>query len=227
MNLSSETLNILKSFSTINSSIAFNIGSKIRTTSVSKNILAEVVVDEVFDRKFGVYDLNQFLTVLSMYKDGFDIEFGPVNAVITGMSGRSVTNYRLCDPEMVIKPDENNDIEMPDTEIQFELTGDDLAWIIRTASILGSPKIAVESKGDKISLLLFDPKNDAASVNTLDVGVGNGDEYQIVFGIEMFRLISGSYDVKISSQGIAHFKHKTVNLQYWMSTDKGSFYRKG
>ena len=34
-----------------------------------KNILAEVQVDEEFERDFGIYDLNQFLNSMSLFKD--------------------------------------------------------------------------------------------------------------------------------------------------------------
>ena len=46
MKLSDKTLSVLKNFSTINQSILFKQGSKLRTISVMKNILAEVTIDE-------------------------------------------------------------------------------------------------------------------------------------------------------------------------------------
>jgi hypothetical protein len=39
-------------------------------------------------------------------------------------------------------------------------------------------------------------------------------------------MISGAYEVKISSKGISNFKHKTLNLQYWIATETGSKYEK-
>jgi hypothetical protein len=33
-------------------------------------------------------------------------------------------------------------------------------------------------------------------------------------------LLNGGYDVQISSKGISNFKHKTVQLQYFISTEK-------
>ena len=46
MKLSDKTINLLKNFSTINQSILFKHGSKLRTISVMKNILAEATIDE-------------------------------------------------------------------------------------------------------------------------------------------------------------------------------------
>jgi len=36
--------------------------------------------------------------------------------------------------------------------------------------------------------------------------------------------MSGGYQVKISSKGIAHFRHETSKLQYWIATEQNSNY---
>ena len=54
MQLSEKTISLLKNFSGINQSILFKEGNKLRTISVMKNILAEVQVDEEFERDFGI-----------------------------------------------------------------------------------------------------------------------------------------------------------------------------
>ena len=69
MKLSDSTLSLLKNFSSINQSILFKEGSKLRTISVMKNILAEATVNEEFARDFGIYDLNQFLNGLSLHQN--------------------------------------------------------------------------------------------------------------------------------------------------------------
>ena len=50
MKLSDKTIKLLKNFSSINQSILFKEGSKLRTISVMKNILAEATVDEEFPK---------------------------------------------------------------------------------------------------------------------------------------------------------------------------------
>jgi hypothetical protein len=69
MKLSDKTISLLKNFSSINQSILFKEGNKLRTISVMKNILAEATVSEDFSKDFGVYDLNQFLNGLSLYNN--------------------------------------------------------------------------------------------------------------------------------------------------------------
>lgn len=225
MKLSNDTLNILKNFASINTGIVFHQGKTIKTISGNKNILAEATITEEIPVEFGVYDLNNFLTVLSLHKEEPVIDFGDKMAVISGLSGRSRLNYRFCDPTMVVAPPAKP-IAMPDAEIAFELSDSDLEWVIRSSSVLSSPNIAVVSDGSKISLQCFDATNDAASTNTLDVTDGNGDRFKMIFKTEALKMIPGSYDVRVSSKGVSHFRNKAKDLQYWITTEAGSTYSK-
>jgi hypothetical protein len=69
MKLSDNTLTILKNFAGINNSILVKQGTKLRTISVAKNILAEADIIEEFPRNFAIYDLNQFLNGLGLHQD--------------------------------------------------------------------------------------------------------------------------------------------------------------
>jgi hypothetical protein len=115
---------------------------------------------------------------------------------------------------------------MPDPEISFELSAEDFDWILRAANVLSSPHIAIESDGEKIFATTFDVMNDASHTDSLDVFKGNGDKYRMIFKTENFKMLAGGYDVKISSKGISHFKHKTSAIQYWIATETGSSFTK-
>jgi len=67
MNLSTDTLAILKNFSEINNNILFKPGSKLNTISAMKNILAEATITEKFDTEFGIYDLSEFLRAVELF----------------------------------------------------------------------------------------------------------------------------------------------------------------
>ena len=58
MKLSTETLNILKSFSAINNGIEFKQSNKLKTISPSRALLAEVTLKDTFPDSFCVEDLN-------------------------------------------------------------------------------------------------------------------------------------------------------------------------
>lgn len=219
MKLSNETLTILKNFANINSGIFFKQGKKLSTVSSSKTILAEVELSDEFPQDFGIYDLNKFLSVLSLYKDNAELEFDPVNVTIG--SGRTKTKYRLTDKTMIVAPPDKQ-LTLPSTDVEFTLTAEDYDWVIKTANILQSPNVAVESDGDVVKLVMFDVSNDAADISSIDLDVQpQGKRYKLVFKTENLKMIPGSYDVKISSKGISNFKNEKANLQYWIATEAG------
>lgn len=224
MKLSGDTINVLKNFGAINQGILFKKGNILRTISSQKNVLAQVKVSEEFPEEFGVYDLNNFLSVVSLHKDDTTFEFDDKHVLIVGKSGRSKIKYRFCDKtQIVVAPDK--ELEVPNPEITFHLSNDDLEWVLRAANVLSSPQIAVESDGSKINIVTLDTTNDASHTDSLEIGDGNGSKYKMIFRTEnISKLMQGSYDVSISSKGISHFRNGEKELQYWITTETGSKY---
>lgn len=226
MKLSNNTLSVLKNFGVINQGILFKQGKTVRTVSPQKNILAEANIEEKFSKEFGIYDLNNFLSVVSLHKDDPSFDFGEKDVAIVGNNGRSKIKYRFCDPSMLIIPPEKN-ITLPNPEIEFELSVDDFDWIMRAAAVLSSPQIAVESDGKTMSIVTLDLQNDSANTDSLEISEGDGSVYRMVFKTEnISKLMRGSYNIKISSKGISQFQNKDVDLIYWISTESSSKFGK-
>jgi hypothetical protein len=222
MKLSNETLSVLKNFGAINQGIFFRKGKTLKTVSSHKNILAQVDINEDIPADFGVYDLNNFLSVVSLHKDDPSFDFDEKHVVIVGNKGRSKIKYRFCEPTMIVVPPEK-EISMPDPEISFSLTAEDFDWILRAASVLSSPHIAIESDGAKVSVVTLDLQNDSAHTDSLEIGNGDGNKYRMIFKTEnISKVLPGGYDVSISSKGVSHFKNKNIPLQYWVTTEQGS-----
>ena len=222
MKLSNETLSVLKNFGAINQGIFFRKGKTLKTVSSHQNILAQVDINEDIPADFGVYDLINFLSVVSLHKDDPSFDFDEKHVVIVGNKGRSRIKYRFCEPTMIVTPLEK-EIAMPDPEINFSLTAEDFDWILRAASVLASPHIAIESDGSKVSVLTLDLQNDSAHTDSLDIADGDDNKYRMVFKTEnISKVLPGSYDVLISSKGVSHFKNKNLPLQYWVTTEQGS-----
>ena len=154
------------------------------------------------------------------------IDFDEANVLISGLQGRSKIKYRFCASSMIVAaPDKN--LELNNPEIKFDLSAEDFDWILRAANVLSSPHIAIESDGSKVSVTAFDLQNDAAHTESLEVSKSNGDKYKMLFKTENLKMLAGAYSVTISSKGIAHFKHKSMSIQYWIATEAGSKYEKG
>ena len=75
MNLTSDTIAILKNFSDINQNILVKTWQyKLQTISTLKNILAEADVTEKFDQEFAIYDLPEFLRAVDLF-DKSELKF--------------------------------------------------------------------------------------------------------------------------------------------------------
>ena len=104
MKLSSETVNVMKNFSTINQNILIKEGTQLRTMSTMKNILAEAPIKATFPREFGIYDLNEFLGVLTLVNDA-ELEFDS-ESFLTINGGRTKIKYFFSDSSILTTPPE-------------------------------------------------------------------------------------------------------------------------
>jgi hypothetical protein len=200
----------------------------VKTVSTHKNILATAEISDEIPSDFGIYDLNEFLSVVSLHKDDLSLDFESKNVVISGLKGRSKIKYRACEPSMIVTPPEKT-LTMPDAEISFDLSAEDFRWIMDSANVLGSPQICVMSDGETVSLNTVDTANDSAHTESLQLdAAATGDKYKMIFKTEnISKVLAGSYEVKVSSKGISHFSNKKFPLQYWITTEVGSTFSGG
>ena len=221
MKLSKHTLNMLKNFSDINMSIEIKKGSVLRTVSVQKNILAQAELEDEFPKDFAIYELNRFLGAVSLFDDP-ELEFN-AKSVNIGTTKHSA-DYVYCDPSMIVTPPENN-ITFPDPEVKFTLTQDSLSQVMRASNVLGTPEIAIEGgphPNDSIRIKALDVNNDSTDTFQVVLDEKSGHTFRFVFKTENMKMVSGNYDVEISSKGISHFSLQGTKLQYWIATESTS-----
>lgn len=225
MKLSPNCVTVLKNFSNINSGIYINAGTVLTTVSPAKDILASVTVEDDFPVSFGIYDLNEFLSVLSLHKESPELEFDEHHVIIKGMTGRSKIKYRFTDKQMIVTPPDKK-IKFDAPEVEFEMKNDDYKWITTAASVLKSPNIAIRSDGTEVSFVTFDSKDDSKSTDSLDIDTpGNGDSYNMFYKSENFAKIHpGDYEVKFLSKGISSYTNKAFPLQYYIMFESKSVY---
>jgi hypothetical protein len=221
MKLSNETLAILKNFATINQGLYFTEGNELSTKSLQGNILAVAKIEESIPVNFGIYDLNNLLSVISLYKTGAELEFDSKHILIKGLGGRSTIKYRMTDPSMLVIPGDKRP-KLPSVDVELNLTIDDLNWIMRSANVLNSTHISVESDGENVVMNTFDAKNDSAHTNSVKMNVVSDKKFKLVFKTENLKMIPSDYNVQICAKGIAKFEN--TNLTYWISLETNSTY---
>lgn len=218
MKLSNETLTILKNFASINSGLEFKEGNKLATMSPTKTVLAKATIADSFPQTFCVYDLNEFLSVYSLYKDS-EFDFDDVNVIFK--SGRNKIKYRKTPKTMIVTVPEK-ELNLPSVDVQFTFKDEDFAGVMKSASVLQSPNVSIESDGEKIYVSCFNSTNDSAHTTLTEVAEGNGNKFKAVFNTENLKMIPGTYDVEISSKGLALFTSKDGTLKYWIAVESKS-----
>ena len=118
MKLSDNTVALLKNFAGINNSILVKQGTKLRTISVAKNILAEAEIKEEFEKDFAIYDLNQFLNGLGLHQDP-ELDFKE-DSYLTIREGKRRVKYFFADPNVIISPPDK-EIQLPTKDACFQL----------------------------------------------------------------------------------------------------------
>ena len=220
MQISDDTIEVLKNFSTINPSLSFKAGNTIRTVSEQKNILAQAVIGESLPMNFAIYELNQFLGLASLY-DKPDFAFGEKEVVIS--EGSSKSKYTYTDPSMVTSaPDKN--LELDNADVSVKISADDMKRVLSAANQLGLPEVVVRGGEGSVSIVATDTKNPTSNEHSVSLGSTN-DVFSMVFKTEnLQKLGTSDYDVAISKAGIAHFKSTSKNIQYWIATETNSSY---
>jgi len=223
MKLSNETQAVLKNFAAINSNIVINTGTELKTISEAKNILAKASVSESFDTPFGIYDLNEFLGVMSMFDDP-ELTVADDALSIKISQGRRSVKYFFSAPDILTSP--SKDIVMPSAEVTFTLTQDDMAQLRKAAATLGVTDVVVTNKsdGNGIEILVTDVKDSTANVFSVDTDTTSccSDKFKFVFNIGNFKFVGGDYEITISNKLISHFKNLNAPIEYWVALEKNS-----
>ena len=221
MKLSDKTVNLLKNFSNINQSILFKEGSKLRTISVMKNILAEAEVNESFPKDFGIYDLNQFLNGMGLHQNP-DLDFENEGHVVI-KEGRMRSKYFFADPSVIVTPPDKN-LDLPSEDVSFEMNTQQLDRLLKAAAIYQLPDLSVIGKAGVVKILVRDKKNDTS--NDFAITVGETDkEFVFNFKVENIKIIPGTYDVVVSQKLLSRFKCKDYELTYFIALEPDSSFQ--
>lgn len=222
MKLSTDTLSVLKNFSTIQPNIVFRSGNTLKTIAEAKNIVAKATIPETIPQDFGIYDLTDFLSSMSLFSDP-TMSFSDDGKSATFSEGKSSLTYFFSDETSLTYP--QKDVAMPPIDVKFVLTADTLKALQRATSLLSVSTVSVESVGSGIVVRVKDPKNSTSNSFGTEVECEpQQHNFKFHFDISNFKLLPGDYDVSISGKLISHFQHKTFPIEYWIALEKTSTY---
>jgi hypothetical protein len=215
--LSKKTFDVLKNFSTINSSIVFRQGSTVRTISNAENILAAFSSEEVFPMDFAIYDLSQFLSGISLFNNP-ELEFSSSDFVSIRGGGKSA-RYYFSDPEITLKSAPEKNVKFPGADIQFNITGEDLLSLQKASAVYSLPDLTFQSKDNQIKLILRDKENDTSNTYEQSISGDCTGDYSLDVKIENIRLFPGDYVVKVSKHLISEWTNQNLDLTYYIALE--------
>ena len=220
MKLSEQTVSILKNFSTINQNLVIKEGSEISTMSAMKNIVSKAKVEETFPVEFAIYDLNEFLSAMSLFTNP-DLDFNDNFVVITeaGSNSKSL-KYWYSEPSVVTTP--SKEITMPSVDVEFPMNSGILSEVQKAAAVIGAPDMVLEDD----ELRVTDKKNDTANSYSTSLDTKSDDDasYKFWFKVENLKLLPGDYDVQVSEKRISHFQNTKLPIEYFIALEPESSY---
>ena len=215
MNLSKKTLEVLKNFATINSNFYYSGEGTIKTISPMKNILANSTIEEDLP-EFGIYDLSEFLSVLSLYRSPC-LDFSE-NYVDISWKDKVNTAVRFHFAAKNILTVSDKTITINDFFVSIKLPKDMLSDTVKSAAVLQLSDIVLKSDGITTTFGVIDKKD--GNKNSHLTVIDNADpttEYEFYFKYENLKMIPNDYTLSISTAGIAKFESEDVT--YWVATE--------
>lgn len=219
--ISDSTLDVLKSFSSINSSIVLKPGKTIRTISNQKTIMAVANIEDEIVNTSAIYDVSRFLGTVSLFEKP---TFEANGMIITIKSGKEKVNYTLADSSMIIQPpDKEIEDIMPAADVTLKVTWNDIQKVLKAAATLSLPEISFTGNEEEIVLEAIDSKNPTSDRFGTVVGTNDsGKKFNLYIKVENIKLIPGDYTVSLSTKGLSNFKNEKVS--YLIAVESKSTY---
>ena len=217
MKISSDTINILKNFSGINANLVFKPGKELKTLSEAKTIMASASILEDFPVEFGVYDLNEFLSLFSLM-DNPELDFS--DKLLTMSDGSQKIKYFYSEIDILTQP--TKDINMPECEVELDISSSNLDKIRKAAAVLGHSELSFSSQGGEVVASVFNEKDSTANTFDINLGTTSTETFNYVFSISNLKMLQGDYKVSISSKLISNWRNADNPLDYFIALEKSS-----
>ncbi len=228
MKLNENTMAVLTNFANIQKNLVLQQGSNVvRTIADAKNVMAYATLDQNFDKQVGIYDLSQFISVVSLV-DHPEVSFGDEFMTVSDESGRSSVKFFYAD-EKILTNVPDKEIILPSVDVSFVLDAATLNKVRKASAALGHTKMTicpadtvVPDHGVRLSVV--DNTDETSNVFTIDVPgrCESGSDYMFVMNIDNMTLVPGDYEVEISQRLLTKFKNKNVDVHYFIALEKSS-----
>ena len=215
MKLSDNTLSVLKNFASINSGVVLNPGKVQKTISPEKSILVEATLEDDIPTQFGIYDLNQFLSNLTLVKNT-EITFD--KDAVTIFDGEMSFNYLACSPNLVITPPDK-ELTLKTVDVKFTLLNSSFQNWIKRAVLNSIPNLSVIGKNGELLIKIHEKANDTSNHGSVKIGDYAGKDFVATFKTENLKLLPDDYTVEVQAGAFAKFTNQNNTLTYFVALE--------
>jgi hypothetical protein len=217
MELSKTTVDILSCFSGINTNLVIREGNVISTKSQNSTIYAEFEGEDTFDKQVSIFNLTEFLGAYAAFTKP---ELILDDKYCTIKEGQQKVKYVYADESLLTIP--NKSVKLPSTEIEFQLTADDLAKLIKMAGVLAVDDLVFVGDGKGIVAKVCDDKNPTG--NSFDIGLDASTDlkFNVKLKVDKLKMPKGAYNVKISNKKVGQFTHMELKLRVMIALETSS-----
>jgi hypothetical protein len=223
MNISKETLSVIKNFSTINPVIYLGDPDAIRVISPSKAIIGVFQSEEKMDHDCVFWDWPTLLSTLdTMGAEKANLEFEDKFVKITSEDKSSLKYFYT--PAIVVsqsnpKPkDFKSYAKEMDTDFEFELSSEVLAKTMKVARVMNLSMLEVTFEDGKGTITAVDDSGKVNHCFHQDIeGKGSG---KINIYLNSMNIIPGSYSVTAKTNLFSKWTNKDIPLFYIVAAKK-------
>ena len=215
MKLSENTLAVLKNFASINSGVVLKAGKAQRTISPEKSILVEASIEDDIPSEMGIYDLNQFLGIITTLRNP-EVTFAKDQIVLT--DGELSVTYRGCSANLIITPPEK-ELVLKDITTKFSLANATSQKLIKVASMINLPNLSVVGKNAELLLKIHERANDTSNDGIMKIGDYAGKDFIATFKTENLKLLPDDYNVEVQAGAFAKFVNQNNTLTYFIALE--------
>ena len=192
MQISNQTIEVLKNFAMINPSIAFQTGNVLQTVATNKTIMAKAELADSFPSAGAIYDLSRFLGVVSLFETP-DYEFTQSQVTIKERS--KAVNYTFADPSMIVTPPQDKTLSIEEPDVDINVSGDKISAVLKAAAILQLKEVAISCDGSQVYIEGLDT-NQSDSYKEIIQDWTPESTFKFIFKTESFKMLPGDYNIK-------------------------------
>lgn len=217
MKLSENTRKILDNFSKINNGLLFLKGKEQRTMRLPAGTFFGIAeIEEDIPQDFGIYNLAQFMSVLSLFVNP-DISFEDENLIIE--EGSTKVSYVFCSERLIQSPPRDKKIKLKEPLFSLNLSEDTIKRLMSHSKVMRLPHLKFECENGTKTISVVNKEN-IKSKDRVDETIGHDDEATDGYAyIDMASLtiLPDDYTVTVSEKAIS-FKGQNVPVEYFAAT---------